>query len=229
MFRYSKLLVVLSLVCLAGSPRWGIAEETAKEEHQVFIEVCVAEISLSKLRTLGFDTSALHLDTESAGRTDDGQRDAISTIAALGKDNLVRVISHPRLATMSGRQASIQVGDAIKLEVVPQVGDQRQIQLDYRLELNLSDANAAKERHSTHQLMVDSATELVPGKTCCVSETRSRRTEDGKTHETLTVVLLRADFKAPADIRTAEKLPAVKPIVERRYQEIEIPKRRQRQ
>jgi len=122
MFRYSKLLVVLSLVCLAGSPRWGIAEETAKEEHQVFIEVCVAEISLSKLRTLGFDTSALHLDTESAGRTDDGQRDAISTIAALGKDNLVRVISHPRLATMSGRQASIQVGDAIKLEVVPQVG-----------------------------------------------------------------------------------------------------------
>jgi hypothetical protein len=230
MFRYSKLLVVLSLICLAEAPRWAVAEEAAKKEQRVFIEVFVAEVSLSKLRALGFDLDALHLFAEAASGTDEEPRNAISTLEALGKDNLVRLISHPRLATMSGRAASLQVGDAIKLEIVPQASDEQKIQLDYRIELNIPQSAVGGEeveggRKSTHQLVLDSATELDPGKACCVSETRSRRSEGGKTHETLTVVILRADFKPPAEIRTAEKPRPPQPELERRYPEIEIPKR----
>jgi hypothetical protein len=187
----------------------GRGEEPAKEDHKVFIEVCVAEISSSKLRSLGFDWSAL-TSFEAANRTDGEPLDLIRLLEAMSKDNLVRVLYHPRLATMSGRAASLQVGDAIRLDLVPKVPGEEQIQLEYRIELNdrkvAGDGEAGERRQTARRLVLDSATELAPGNVQCVSETRCRRTNDrGKVEETSTVVLLRADLKAPADIRTAAK------------------------
>jgi hypothetical protein len=226
---------IASVLSLAFVPHWVRAEDAPKKEQKVFVEVCVAEVSLSKLRALGFDWDAAHSTFEPTYRTNDDPLDLLSFVEALGKDDLARVLSHPRLATMSGRTASLQVGDAkgqgVRLELVPQVLDTQKIQLQYRIELNLSKPAAAGEvndrRHATRELVLDSATEFAPGIACCVSETRSRRTnEQGKTEETVTIVLLRADFKPPADIRTAEKPQPPKPVLERRYPEIEIPKRR---
>ncbi|HUE74048.1 MAG TPA: hypothetical protein VMP01_24420 [Pirellulaceae bacterium] len=225
MNRCCQILVVFGWAALALLPRSTPAVEAAKE-RRVYIEVCVAEVSLSKLRALGFDWGAIHRIHEEVDRTTGEVPNLIGFLDALVKDDLAKMVSHPRLATMSGRPASLQVGATIKLDVVPQAPDEQKIQLEYRIELNLSQSNAAKE-HSPRQLVLASATDLTPGQTCCVSETRSRRTnERGKIEETATVVLIRADFKPPAEIRTAERLQPPKPVQERRYPEIEIPKRR---
>ena len=226
---------VASVLSLAFVPKWVTAEDASKKQEKVFIEVYVAEVSFSKLRALGFDWDAAHSTFEPTYRTNDDPLDLLSFVDALRKAGLVRELCHPRLATMSGRTASFQVGDAkgqgVRLELVPQVLDTQKIQLQYRIELNPPKPDAAGEadgrQHTTRELMLDSATELSPGTACCVSETRSRRTnEKGKIEETVTVVLIRADFKPPADILTAEKPQPPKPVLERRYPEIEIPKRR---
>lgn len=225
---------VVSVLCVAFVPQWVAAEDAPKKEQKVFVEVCVAEVSLTKLRALGFDWDAAHSTFEPTYRTNDDPLDLLSFVDALGKDDLARVLSRPRLATMSGRTASFQVGDAkgqgVRLELVPQVLDIQKIQLQYRIELNPSKPDAAGEadgrRPATRELVLDSATELSPGTACCVSETRSRRTsERGKTEETATLVLIRADFKPPEDIRTAEKPQPPKGVLEGRYPEIEVPRR----
>ena len=200
----------------------GRSEEPAKEDHKVFIEVCVADISSSKLRSLGFDWNAL-TSCEAANRPDGEPLDLIRLLEALSKDDLARVLYRPRLATMSGRAASLQVGDAIRLDLVPKVPSAEQIQLEYRIELYdlkpAGDGEADERRQTTRRLVLDSATELAPGKVHCVSETRCRRTNDrGKVEETSTVVLLRADLKPPADIRTAQK-PSP-PILKGYYREV---------
>ena len=224
MTRLCQVIMVLGLFCLSSVPRSAPAVE-AEKEQRVYVELCVAEVSLSKLRALGFDWGAIHRFQDESDGTEGEPRDFMAFLDALVKADLVQLVSHPRLATMSGRPASLQVGDTIKLAVVPRVADETTIQLEYRIELRSPPSNPAKE-NSACEFVLASATDLSPGKTCCVSQTRSRTTEGGKTNETLTVVLLRADLKPPADIRTAEKPHPPKPILERRYPEIEVPQRR---
>lgn len=239
-----RLFSFAAVVIVAGSmmPSLVKGEEppanapavSPKKGQKVFVEVCVAEVSLSKLKALGFDFSAI-LSMESDPRSDGMPQDVMGFLEALSRDSLARVVSRPRLATMSGRSASLQIGDAkgqgVRLNVVPHVRDSGNIRLEYRIELNVPPPDADGENppgaDSAQQFVLASATELEPGKACCVSETRSRRTnERGKLVETATVVLLRADLKPPREIRTAEKRRAPLPDVKGLYPDIEVPQRR---
>ncbi len=224
---------VIGVLSLASISPPVAAQDAPKKEPKVFVEVCVVEVSLSKLRSLGFDWDALlHSVFESPTRLGTDPGDLLGFMDALQRDGLVRELCHPRLATMGGRPASLQVGDAIRLNVAPKVLDSQKIQLEYRVELNVPETAAdggqtGERRRSVSQLVLDSATELVPGKSCCVSETRTRRTnEQGKVEETATIVLLRADFKPPADVRTAAKPSAPQPALKGLYPDIEVPLRR---
>jgi hypothetical protein len=223
MHRFWLSAAVIGVLSLASISPPVAAQDAPKKEPKVFVEVCVVEVSLSKLRSLGFHWDALL-------HTDPG--DLLGFMDALQKDGLIRELCHPRLATMGGRPASLQVGDAIRLNMAPKVLDSQKIQLEYRVELNVPETAAdggqtGERRRSVSQLVLDSATELVPGKSCCVSETRTRRTnEQGKVEETATIVLLRADFKPPADVRTAAKPSAPQPALKGLYPDIEVPLRR---
>ena len=206
-FSGSLVWSVVFAVSLAALPV-GRGEEAAQEDRKVFVEVCVAEVSASKLRALGVDWATM---VSEAARNADGEPvDLMRLLDALSKDDLTRVLYRPRLATMTGRAASLTVGDAVRLDLVPKIVDKDKIQLEYRVELNAASADAAGEAdqrpQAARRLVLDSASELSPGKVHCVSETRCRRTTDGgKTEEVSLVVLLRADLKQPSDIRTAAR------------------------
>lgn len=222
MHRPSLSVAVFGVLSLAFVPPWGAAEDAPKKVQRVFVEVCVAEVSVAKLRALGFDWGSI---LESANQTDDEAQDLLSFVDTLAKDNLARILCHPQLTTISGRTASFHVSDAqgqgTRLDVVPQVLDTQKIQLQFRIDLTppKPDAGQANDGPATRQLVLDTATELEPGKTCCISETRARHSKDGKMVETATLVLVRADVKLPAyDREAAKRLPV------RGYRE--VPKRR---
>ncbi|HEX5104279.1 MAG TPA: hypothetical protein VFV87_10735 [Pirellulaceae bacterium] len=223
MCRTSIVCVVLSIFSSGYVAQQVAAEEAPPTKPMVYVDVCVAEISLSKLRTLGFDWS--HIATFKSNSLHDTVPDPIKFFDALQQYNLAQIRFRPRLATMSGRPASLHIADTLRLDVVATSQPSEKIQLEYRIDLKLPAPTTPDERrdqkHSVHQLLLDAATELVPGETCCVSETRTRRTtENGKTSETATLVLIRADLKPPSDIRTVEGLPMSD--VEARYRDVEV-------
>ena len=217
---------LVAILCWLGLvvQQSATAEDQPKKGQKVFVEVCVAEVSLSKLRALGFDWSALSTESFFDG-TDGEQQGLLSFVDALAKDDLARICCRPQITTLSGRTASFKVGDEeqwTRLELVPEVLDTQKIQLQFRIDLKPHKPAAGQPNatgNAPRQLVLDTATELEPGKTSCISETRTRKNVDGKTVETATVILVRADIKLPSDdSEAARRLPA------KGYQE--VPQRR---
>jgi pilus assembly protein CpaC len=111
-----------------------------KAQDQVLVKVQVLELSLSKLRLLGFDLAAL--DRESQGALADllgpassnGNRresfhlqnvDAktvIGLMQALKQEKLVKVLAEPSLVTVDGRPASYLVGGEVGVPAAPKSG-----------------------------------------------------------------------------------------------------------
>ena len=90
---------------------------------QVVVHVQVLEVSLTKLRKLGFDLSAISglpdakpnaPRKDSGTRIVDGQQ-AQRLLDALRKENLCKVLSEPTLTTISGKTATVLVGSEVPI------------------------------------------------------------------------------------------------------------------
>ncbi|MCA9099534.1 MAG: pilus assembly protein N-terminal domain-containing protein [Planctomycetales bacterium] len=98
--------------------------------QQVLLQVKVMEVSRTKLRNLGVDLDFIFGDdtfaTSIAGRDKnillnviDGNTDLLFEIEALRQDNLLKMLSEPKLLTVSGRPARFIVGGEVPI-LVPQ-------------------------------------------------------------------------------------------------------------
>jgi len=175
----------------------------------VIIEFTVLEVDVNKLRAVGFDWDLISsggkpspdLACPLSCKLATGQR-LEGFLKALTQYNLAKVLSNPTLTTLSGRPASIAVGDQLKLDVVPIVLGSGRIRVEHRLELS-----AAK-------LKSDSTSELDPGQVAVVSKVRSEHKDAlGKVRETETLVLVRADLaeKSTTAIGNTAAVPLTEP------------------
>jgi Flp pilus assembly secretin CpaC len=168
------------------------AEEAkpAAAKQSVTVEITVLEVNRTKLRAIGFDwdlaVTGGEPATEIAGPKNGkfGTGKQLDTfLQAIQRYDLARVISKPTLMTLSGRPASLAIGDYVKLDVVPIVLESGRIRVEHRLEL----------AHSGVKLKSDGAVEVESGQAAVGSQVRSeKRDAAGKVHETETLVLVRA-------------------------------------
>jgi Flp pilus assembly secretin CpaC len=88
---------------------------------QVVVQLQVVEVSLTKLRQMGFDVTKLPGDPDAKPNTDQTEgkagpflanqgSEARQVLEALRKDNLVKVLAEPTLATLSGKTAVFNSG-----------------------------------------------------------------------------------------------------------------------
>ncbi|OHB80751.1 MAG: hypothetical protein A2V98_26675 [Planctomycetes bacterium RBG_16_64_12] len=110
--------------------------------QQVLVQVQMVEVCRSKLRELGFDFSQVGTDHSTPGAcgrpaagqpfefgvVDDGDA-ALGVIEALRQDKLLRVLAEPTLVTLSGRPATMQVGDVVP---APVAQDSGAVAIEYR-------------------------------------------------------------------------------------------------
>lgn len=234
------------IAVLAGFLAAGAAPGADSEpvERQVFIEICVAELSIEKLKSLGIDWEVLVKRIAPAEKDsaplENRPVDAIKFVRALGELNQVEFLANPRLATMSGQSASLAVGDReagdeIQLEVVPEVTEQKKIKLKYDLRISrllpidekIAVAPPLAVPRGKRIVAQSTSIELTPGQTAYVANPPRLQTDkQGTQQEVTTVVFLRADFQPPADIRMAEKRSAPQTVPPGRYRDVEVAPRR---
>jgi len=203
-------LIGAFFVCTAVCPRIGQGDERKEAPEKKYVEVpskasqagsngpkrdgkqivevklWVVEVDAKKLRAIGFDWSAL-VDASSEKRA----TLAPEFFIALEQNHLARVIATPTITSQSGRKASLEVSPQLKLDVTPVVKDDGQIELEYRIDVDTSTGNQPEQ--AARRLVTAYSTELESGATKCLSQTNAqRRSENGKTVETMLVVLARA-------------------------------------
>jgi Flp pilus assembly secretin CpaC len=131
---------------------------------QVVVHIQVLEVSLTKLRRLGFDLSAISGLPDAkpnAPRKDSGTRvvdgaQAQRLLDALRKESLCKVLAEPTMATISGRTAVLSVGGEFPISrpqadgstsityehygtrctLTPEVLNDRQVRLEVRLRVS---------------------------------------------------------------------------------------------
>jgi Flp pilus assembly secretin CpaC len=131
---------------------------------QVVVHVQVLEVSLTKLRRLNFDLSAISGLPDAkpnAPRKDGGVRvvdggQAQRLLDALRKENLGKVLAMPTLATISGKMATVSIGSEVPMprpqadgtttiayehcgtqcSVTPEVLNDRQVRLEIHLRVS---------------------------------------------------------------------------------------------
>lgn len=179
------LLAALA-VCLLFSQVSTAAEPAPAAKQPVEVKFWVVEVSTTKLRNLGFDWQAL----EKNPNTDDPSKQ-LGFFLALEQNNLARILAKPMIATVSGRQATLAIEPALKVEVTPTVVDGQTIALDYRLERDIPVQAGSPETKG--RFVTASATEVASGKVTLLSETncQERRT-DGKPNDTKLLVFAQA-------------------------------------
>lgn len=215
----------ISLPALVPPPSAG--QEPPKESRKIYVEVCVAEISVTKLKNLGLDWDVFVKNADSSAgdkdQAEDEPTDTIKFVRALAQSDLAQILAHPRLATLSGRPASLVLGDAIKLNVNPQVTEKGWIRLEY--EIRVSQPLPADKKitvtpplnvpQGKRELASSASVELEPGHTVCVAGPLPYQVAIGQSkREVSAVVLIRADFKPPDDIRTAERELPERPVLD---------------
>jgi len=157
------------------------AKPKATAEQFVTVELTVVEVSLTKLRAIGFDW----FDVNSKDHTTELLNDAKKWkdfLQALEQHASLKVLRRPTLETLSGQPAFVAVGN-LKLDVVPIVLDSGRIRVEYRL-------NAGG-------FASESTLEIEPGKARIANQVRTETNDAaGKVQETATIVIVRADTKA---------------------------------
>jgi Flp pilus assembly secretin CpaC len=177
----------------------GAAEDrpTTSSSPQVLVRIKMIEASRTRLRRLGVDYASAdgiraNLDKGLVAglRVVDKHDKLLSALQALEKDGLVRVLAEPRLVTVSGRPASLQVGAEIpvdsrgqdnssqgerkfagtRVDLVPTVLDGGRIRLEVRLRVTEVDPLqtapvAGRENPALRTWQVDTAVEVQSGHT----------------------------------------------------------------
>lgn len=207
------------------------SQEPAKDKRPIYFEVTLVEVPIGRLGKAGIDWIELTKDRSS--QSGPGNRSVVDAdklpalVQALIDDKIARVLTRPRMATVSGRKASLQIGEAIELQATPETIDEEHILLDYYLKFSepLPQSERDKRRgippgkRTTNSSM---GIKLEAGKTTAVAGLTARRADErGRTEEYAFVTLLRADFKPAEEIRTAEELPP-RPMLDGRYREVEL-------
>ena len=186
-------VVALAVVVASFSGGPVLAEPPAADAPQsaerqfVTVELSVVDVSLTKLRALGFDWEAVS-KTLQPGFPDPKQlkfgagKQLEGFLQLLKQYNIGEVVSNPKLMTLNGRPASVDISPHLKLDVVPIVLGSGRIRVEHRLEL------------PQRKLKTDSAVEVDPGQPVIAGHVRSEKKDAaGKLHETATLIIVRAD------------------------------------
>jgi hypothetical protein len=184
-----------------------IAGRTAADSSsskKITVHLWVVEVDTDKLRNLGFGWSQMNSRGEAKTRSvatvadladASGTSDASHSLVFKGleQNNLGRMIAEPTIATLSGRKASLTIGDHLQLDVTPTAIDDKNVQLQYRVEVGAAGGEAAGT--TSAPLLAGSTVQVEVGRPCLVSQTRSSwQMADGKRRQTETLLLVRADF-----------------------------------
>jgi len=181
-----------------AAPAPAAASSSSKK---ITVQLWVIEVETEKLRNLGFawnqiTSSGKWVTTpvSTAGEIANALGTSSATefrgfLKALEQNSLARTLAEPTLVTLSGREASLQVGEQTKLEVTPTALDDRHVQLTYQIEVG-SEAQATEHPH----LINGSTVQVEAGKPCLISHTRSSaQSANGKRRQTEILLLLQAD------------------------------------
>jgi Flp pilus assembly secretin CpaC len=182
----------ISLAAILFVATDALRAEPPAAKQFVTVEVTVIEVNRTKLRAAGFDWDIV----KSGGPSDAldakllksaSARDLTAFLQALKQYNLAKVLSEPRLMTLSGRPASLAIGDHLKLDVVPIVLESGRIRVEHRLELG------------EPKLKSDGAVEVDSGQAVIASQVKSEHKDAaGKVQELETLVIVRAGANAAA-------------------------------
>ena len=153
------------------------------EKQFVTVELTVVEVDLTKMRAIGFDWLDVS-DKDPITKLFSDAKKSHDFLRALERHGLANLLHRPMLMTLSGRPASIAIGEYFRLDVVPIVLGSGRIRVEHRLEL----------AHSERKLKSDSAVEVDPGQAVIAGHVRSEKKDAaGKLHETATLIIVRAD------------------------------------
>jgi hypothetical protein len=190
------------------------ATTDSSSSKKISVRMWVVELKTDKLRSLGFDLSqitsrgsAVTSPLSTAGDVAiavTSMKDAAGFegfLKALEQNNLARTRAEPTIVTLSGRKASLAIGEQLQLEATPTALDDQRVELQYRIEVG-SEAQASQSAH----LVTASTVQVDVGKPCVISHSRgSSRSADGKIRPTETLVLVQADYFSPPDAGAAQR------------------------
>lgn len=188
---HRTLLFAAALLACAAQIR--AAEPAATKKQFVTVELTVYEVSVTKLRALGFDWDASSPGKPAADRTDvlksASGKQLAGFLQALKQNGLANVVSEPKLMTLSGRPASLEVGPT-RLQVTPLILESGRIQVGHRLQLS----------HSGMELRSESTLEVDSGQAVIANAQMRREQKDaaGKVNEIETLAIVRATAEVPA-------------------------------
>lgn len=195
-----------------ASPPLGLGQEyveiagrTAADlssSKKITVHLWVVEVDTDKLRNLGFEWSQIKARNETTTRSVSSIGDLADAVSAAGdlrgfqrflkaleQNNLARTLSQPTITTLSGRPASLAVGE-LQLDVTPTVIDDNRVQLQYRIEVGRETPPTAST-----PFIAGSTIEAEAGKPCLVSQTRSSwLAASGKTRQVDTLLFVQADY-----------------------------------
>lgn len=170
-----------------------IAGRTADSSSlkKITVQMWVVEVSTDKLRNLGFDWDVIR-STNKEGIL---PVEKLEFLKSLEQNNLARMLAEPTIATVSGRKASLAVGEQLKLDVTPTAIDDKHIQLQYRVEVGAAGREGIAD---ATPFVAGSTVQVEAGKPCLVSQTRSSwQTANGKPRQTETLLMVQADLVTP--------------------------------
>lgn len=159
----------------------------AQEPKQfVVIETWVATIDLPKLHALNFTWDQVGTDGQIRtikiadileGKANNAQilQQPEELLNLLRQAGVARVLAEPKVATVSGRTATLEIGrpeNAVKIEATPVANAKGQIRMDFKVEINepapspgglkaLLNRDPPGKRHSQMSFLVDSESGMV--------------------------------------------------------------------
>jgi hypothetical protein len=232
MRRFRSASVFVALVLALAVATQAAADEAPAEKRPIYVEVCVVEIDVAKLKAVGFEWEALYKTFLAPDNKTDDPVEPLAFMRALASANLARIQANPQLVTISGRPASLELGDKekaneLKVNLTPKIeGDA--IRVEYRLQITepvlVDEAGRSYEElglpPGRRRLFSDAAVEVKPGRTHVSAPPPYSRTDAGGKQRVITpVLLIRAGFDVPENVRTAAKQPPAKATYR------EVPKR----
>jgi hypothetical protein len=157
-------------------------ESAEPERVMVEVKFRVVEVATTKLRSVGFDWHTISGDESLREPPQFGK-----FLEALAENNLAKTLAEPMIATMSGRQASLNVANRM-IGVTPTAMEDDRIRLEYRIATQIPARNGQATPFESA-----STTELKSGEAHLLSETHSQTYDgDGKKHETTIYVVAEA-------------------------------------
>ena len=169
---------------------------------KITVRLWVVEVETDKLRNLGFDWSQITSNGEIkttpvvaagdiaiAGNWKTDARGFRGFLEALEHNSLARTLSEPTIVTLSGRKATLEIGQQTKFEATPTAIENQRVELEYRIELG-----QARELAGSTPLVIGSTVQVEAGQPCLISRTRGNsRSDNGKSRQTETLLLVQAD------------------------------------